>query len=156
MTEDYKLMVDGKAIESVRKGGIFYPKNEHGQPDVDNPIDPGKIQEKVFVKSSIPQAPAPGYTGKGDNYSKMSLEWLKYVEKDSGRPLQTALSDEREFRITAGGQQFRIDGWDEQTSTWYEFHGVSQESQFHTWGGVGVCYYTGAKEVSLTSFVVTV
>jgi hypothetical protein len=125
MTEVYQVTVDGETFQALRKGGVYYPMNSQGLPDTDMPIDPTLIQDKVFSKSHIPQAPATGYTGGGDNYSKVSIEWLKWTEKGLGRPLTTALSDTGEFRITtADGHTYRVDGYDEHTLTVYEFLGV--------------------------------
>ncbi len=127
MTEEYDVCVDGESFSVIRKGNKYYRKNDLGQSDTHNPIDPEKIQEKVLAKSSIPLTPATGFTGRGDNYSKVSLEWLKWVEEGLGRPLTTALSDSGEFRIAVSetNQIFRVDGYDEQTKTVYEFLGVS-------------------------------
>ena len=123
MTEDYELLVNGGKMKAVYKGGQFYAVNAHGQADMSRPIEEDTIQEKTFLKSCIPQAPVAGYTGRGDNYSKVSLEWLKWVEHSLGRPLQTALSDEGEYEIVTEGRKYRVDGYDEETGTVYEFNG---------------------------------
>jgi hypothetical protein len=125
MTEVYQVTVDGETFQAFRKGGIYYPMNSQGLPDTDRPIDSALIQDKVFLKSHIPQAPATMYTGGGDNYSKVSIEWLKWMEKELWLPLTTALSDTGGFRITtANGHTYRVEGYEEHTRTVYVFLGV--------------------------------
>ena len=52
---------------------------------------------------------AGGYVGRGDNHSLESLQWIKYVQEHElgGASVQTALSDEGEYRI----ENFRVDGF---------------------------------------------
>ena len=59
LREIYALTTtDGESIRALRKGGKFYTMNgDGGQPNMDHPIDPKTIQDKVFVKSDIPQMP---------------------------------------------------------------------------------------------------
>ncbi len=121
MEEKWELMVDGNKVDAIKKNGKFYETRVNGKTGAE--IDIMKIQKKHFVKSPLPQMPASGYTGRGDNYSKMSLEWLKWTEKELGRPLQTALSDEGEHRVLGASRRYRVDGYDAKTHTAYEFHG---------------------------------
>ena len=125
MTERYELKLThtDDPVQALRKGSNFYHCNKDGQPDMNHVIDPTEIESKTFLASPIPQAPITGYTGRGDNYSKVSLEWLKWVEQELGRPIQTALSDDGEKQIRVGDRLYRVDGYDEQTGTIYEFHG---------------------------------
>ncbi len=99
MTEEYQVDINGKTVHAVRKGGKFYHSTEKGRHDLERPLDTTLILDKDFIKSEIPQAPAAGYTGRGDNYSKVSLKWLKWMEHDMGKPLQSAISDEGEHVI---------------------------------------------------------
>ena len=113
--------MDGKKVDAIKKNGKFFEVGENRSPG--SQIDEMKIQKQHFVKSPLPQMPASGYTGRGDNYSKASLEWLKWTEKELGKPLQTALSDEGEHRVFGAQHRYRIDGFDPDTKTAFEYHG---------------------------------
>src|SRR5205085_11929126 len=56
-----------------------------------------------------------------DKYSKKSICWLDYVQKE-GVAIQHALNG-REKTIYVNGKPIRIDGWNEETGTVYQFHG---------------------------------
>ena len=86
MTEVYQVTVDGETFQALRKGGIYYPMNSQGLPDMDSPIDPALIQDKVFSKSHIPQAPATGYTGGGGQL----LKGFHRMAKVDGKGIGTA------------------------------------------------------------------
>ena len=92
----------------------------------------GELGEKIeisdemkaaFVKSTLPQMPAQGYTGRGDNFSSVSLKWLRWIEVETGTQLQHALSDKGEYRVQVDGATYRADGYDAATKTIYEFYG---------------------------------
>ncbi len=110
---------------------MFYHSSEKGRPDLERPLDPTLILDKDFIKSEIPQAPAAWYTGQGDNYSKVSLDWLKWMDHDMGKPLQSALSDEGEHVIRVGEKAYQVDGFEKESSTVLEFDGVSNDP-FHS------------------------
>ena len=119
MEEEWTGIVNGEDVNLIKKNGRFYTLNGGEKRE----IDEQQIQQKRFVKSPLPHVPAAGYTGRGDNYSKQSIQWLKWVEKDLGRSLQTALSNEGEYRVRGASRLYRLDGFDAATKTAYEFHG---------------------------------
>jgi hypothetical protein len=57
--------------------------------------------------------------------SKVSLEWIAYIEKTTGLTIQHGGKDEGEYRIP--GTRLLVDGFCSETNTVYEFHG----SYFH-------------------------
>jgi G:T-mismatch repair DNA endonuclease (very short patch repair protein) len=57
-----------------------------------------------------------------DKYSKKSICWLDYVQKKEGVAIQHALTS-MEKTIYVNGKPIRIDGWNEEARTVYQFHG---------------------------------
>lgn len=81
------------------------------------------IGKTVFVKSPIAVVPTEGYNN--DTFSKVSICWLEWVmemNRRNGRPLyiKHALHG-GEHRVP--GTRYRLDGYDENIKTSYEFHG---------------------------------
>jgi hypothetical protein len=56
-----------------------------------------------------------------DQFSKVSIEWLKLLEHDQNITIQHALNS-GEKKIILDGHQYRIDGFEESTNTCYEYH----------------------------------
>ena len=55
-----------------------------------------------------------------NQYSKMSIEWIKFISKLNNNIIQHALNGE-EFKIP--NTRFKADGFCKETNTIYEFHG---------------------------------
>ncbi len=120
LEEQWEGQIGGEQKDLIKKNGKFYITNERGEKQE---VEEDQIQNKKFIKSPLPQVPAAGYTGRGDNYSKMSLQWIRWEEHKLGRPIQNALSNRGEYRVMGASQQYRLDGFDEVTKTAYEFNG---------------------------------
>ena len=56
-------------------------------------------------------------------YSQVSLKWLKSVENKLGRSLQHAEQGGEYHIPLANGRHYKVDGYDKETKTIYEFHG---------------------------------
>lgn len=71
-----------------------------------------KIAEKKFVKSPLSVMPAGDYSSR-DNYSKVSIEWLKWEEKQRGIQIQHALRPGGEHSVVneQTGRPLRFDGY---------------------------------------------
>lgn len=54
-------------------------------------------------------------------FSKISLEWLRYIEVKYSVKIQTALSENGEYKIPS--TQYKADGYCLENNTIYEFHG---------------------------------
>lgn len=103
------------------------------------------IGKTVFAKSAIAIVPSEGYNT--DSFSKASIQWLEWKmehhERRTGRrtlKIQHALSG-GEHKVP--GTRYRLDGYDEETKTAYEYHG---ELLIHPFlcnppQGVGVAIY---------------
>ena len=70
-----------------------------------------EITAKQFIKSPIAKLPAGGYGGR-DNFSKVSMEWLMWEEKQRGIPIQHALKPGGEKKLNNGkGGFYKLDGY---------------------------------------------
>ena len=70
------------------------------------------------------------YTENENNYSYKSLEWITYLEKLNDITIQSAYRG-KEKVITINDFSSKVDGYDEQSNTIYQFHG---------------CYYHGCQK----------
>ena len=112
---------NGQSRFACKRNGGFWQIDDKGGVGEKMEISDG--MKVTFVKSPLPQMPAQGYTGRGDNYSSVSIKWIKWIEHESGRHLQHALSDKGEYRVQVDGTTYRADGYDATTNTIYEFYG---------------------------------
>lgn len=83
------------------------------------------IGKTVFVKSPIALVPSEGYNT--DTFSKASIEWLEWTMEKArrrGRRLEIkhALNGGEH---TVQGTRYKLEGFDAETKTAYEFHGES-------------------------------
>ena len=76
-----------------------------------------KVSEKEFVCSPIAKIPPSGYN---DQYSKASIQWLEWMARVSNVQIQHALNM-GETSLT--GTRYKLDGYQEETNTAYEYHG---------------------------------
>lgn len=89
-----------------------------------------QIHSKSFVSSNIASVPSTGYTAR-DNYSLQSIQWLKWMEHSRGISLRHALSPEGEYLVP--GTRYRVDGYDPDSKTVYQYMGC-------LWHGCSKCY----------------
>lgn len=75
---------------------------------------------KNFLRSKIALVPSSGYMCR-DNYSRISMSWLLWLEKTREKELQHALSASGEYHLP--GTNYRVDGYCATTNTVYEFYG---------------------------------
>lgn len=82
------------------------------------------LGKTVFFKSPIAVVPSEGYNN--DTFSKASICWLEWKMEKNRRNgtqvnIQHALNG-GEHRVP--GTRYRLDGYDKETKTAYEFHGM--------------------------------
>ena len=86
------------------------------------------FRRKFLHPETIALVPHRGYHS-GDTQSLKALKWLKWIEHDNNRRLRHALSHEGEKHIGP----YKIDGWDDELNTGYEFYGC-------LWHGCPSCF----------------
>ena len=74
--------------------------------------------EKEYVRSRIAKIPPGGY--KIDQYSKSSIQYLEWVSRQEGVKIHHALNG---GEVRLAGTRYKLDGYSQETSTAYEFHG---------------------------------
>ncbi|XP_022808278.1 uncharacterized protein LOC111345269 [Stylophora pistillata] len=75
----------------------------------------------VMIPDSMAIEPDCGWEGARPNHSHVALEWLLCTERDLGTRLQHARHG-GEYSIPQGPIVHRVDGYDAQSRTIYEFH----------------------------------
>lgn len=75
-----------------------------------------------MVPDSIAIEPECGWEGATPNHSHVALEWLLWTERELGTRLQHARNG-GEHSIPHGPTVHRVDGYDAQTCSTYEYHG---------------------------------
>lgn len=99
-----------------------------------------QIIEKKFVKSPIAVVPSGGYASR-DNYSHSSIQWLKYVESQTGRQIRHALNGgEFSVRNDKTGRNYRLDGYYEYTDGNGRKHNVCYEYNGCIFHGFPQCF----------------
>lgn len=99
-----------------------------------------QLESSKFCSSDIALVPSSGYLHR-DNFSYLSIAWLKWMEKKQGVEIQHALSLEGEYRIP--GTNYRVDGYCSETNVVYEYNGCL----YH---GCGECFPDGSLTVPKT------
>ena len=66
---------------------------------------------------------------RNENHSKESIEWLTWIKTSKGKKIQHGLNGGEKLLKNAG----RVDGWNEETETAFEFHGCF-------WHGCSKCF----------------
>ena len=93
----------------------------------DQNIDPSllngegwEIISSKFASSPLAKVPVDGYVAR-NQYSRSSIEWLQWLAHSRGVNIQHALNGRGEH--TVPGTRYKLDGYDPDNHTVYEFHG---------------------------------
>ena len=78
--------------------------------------------QSKFLSTPLARMPSGGFSNY-DTYSKISIQWLLYVEKVEDISIQHALTSEGEYRVPFKNSYYRLDGYCHTTNTVYEFYG---------------------------------
>ena len=126
------MVTKKKWTNGILQDGILKIEVEPGQWVTENKV---KVLKKHFVSSPIAQIPIGGYVPR-ENYSKISIAWLKWIEHmkrtKENKPdynIKHAYTVEGEQKIYhqqkchGGKLYYKVDGYSEEDNTIYEFNG---------------------------------
>ena len=98
----------------------------------DQNIDPSllngegwEIISSKFASSPLAKVPSDGYVAH-DQYSRSSIEWLQWLAHSRGVNIRHVLNITGEHAVP--GTRYKLDGYDPDTHTAYEFHGCVYHS----------------------------
>ena len=118
---------DGSTEPVTKLGGtLTLPLGEQLNPD-----DPN-ITSKQFLESPIAFLP-PDVVDDSQNFSNVSIEWLRYMEYKYNILIQSAVRNGEVKFPKGGGKYYYADGYHEASKTIFEFNGCA----FH---GCITCY----------------